>query len=485
MKESTSQSLPGVGDVFLGKYIIENVLGAGGFGTVFAAKHIGLEHKVAIKVLRATKTSTDAASTTAVERFVREARLAAKIESEHVARVHDVARMSDGSAYMVMEYLEGRNLQSMLAEDGPLPIAKAIDFTLQACAALEAAHRIGVVHRDVKPANLFCVVERRRQVIKLIDFGIARWRGASASPSGASGTLTSSLAMMGSPRYMAPEQLTSSRDVDARADIWSLGVTLFELLANAAPFTAQNLAQLCARIQSDAPRSLRSFRPDVTPEIERVVARCLQKLPDDRFASVQEVAVALGKKSRGDDDAEETKQNGPRRATTEGSPVIKIKVEEEDGEGPTVAAPQNVALPLRAPALDEVEEPTREAPTRRLATVAPSSPARRASAVLVAVSIVSIGLLVLVVGARLVRKSSSPMGPLVPSPPITSPPTTAVVAPSPTTATTSLLVAPPADSPALTPSLPAAPVASAIPRARAPKPRPSTATSSRLPDDRE
>ncbi len=479
MKESTSQSLPGVGDVFLGKYRIERVLGAGGFGTVFAARHIGLDHKVAIKVLRAATTSTDAASTTAVERFVREARLAAKIESEHVARVHDVARMSDGSAYMVMEYLEGRNLQVMLAEDGPLPIAKAIDFTLQTCAALEAAHGIGVVHRDVKPANLFCVVERRRQVIKLIDFGIARWRGATASPS-AVGTLTSSLAMMGSPRYMAPEQLTSSRDVDARADIWSLGVTLFELLANAAPFTAQNLAQLCARIQSDAPRSLRSFRPDVTPEIERVVARCLEKLPDDRFASVHELAIALGKKGPDDEAAEETKQHGPRRATNAGSPVIKVKVEEEeDGEGPTVAAPQYVALPLRAPALDEIEEPTRDAPTRRLAAAPPSSPARRASAVLVAVSIVSIGRLALVVGARLVKKTSSPIGPPVPSL-TTSPPTTAVVVPSPMVAT-SLLVAPPVDSP----SLPAMPVVSAAPRVRASKPRPSTATSSRLPDDRE
>jgi eukaryotic-like serine/threonine-protein kinase len=273
------------GDVIDGKYRIERVLGAGGMGVVVVATHLQLEQKVAIKFLLPEVSK----SADAVARFSREARAAAKIQSEHVARVLDVATHANGAPYMVMEYLEGQDLDATLEEHKALPIERAVDYVLQALEALAEAHVAGIVHRDLKPANIF--LARRADgssVVKVLDFGISKLAGEKDYG------LTSDSAQMGSPLYMSPEQLQRTRDTDARSDIWAIGVILHELLTGTAPFMADTLPEIIAGILTLPPLRMRLPRPDVPLELEAVVLRCLEKNPKKRFQNVAELAVALG-----------------------------------------------------------------------------------------------------------------------------------------------------------------------------------------------
>src|SRR5580692_1093404 len=212
------------GDLLAGKYRVERVLGAGGMGIVVAARHEQLDQMVAIKFVRDEALDNEEA----VQRFLREARAAVKLKSEHVARVLDVGKLDSGAPYMVMEYLEGNDLGHILTEQGPMEAAAATDWILQACEAVAEAHAAGIVHRDLKPENLFLTnTVGGTQKIKVLDFGVSKSMGGA---SGELSNLTRTRAMLGSPLYMAPEQMRSSRDVDARADIWALGVVLFQLL---------------------------------------------------------------------------------------------------------------------------------------------------------------------------------------------------------------------------------------------------------------
>ncbi len=276
------------GEILAGKYQIERVLGRGGMGVVVAARHLQLEEMVAVKLMLPDV----ALAPDAVGRFVREARAAAKIQSEHVARVWDVGALDTGQPYMVMQYLEGCDLSALLARRGALPIEEAVGYLLQACEALAEAHAIGIVHRDLKPGNLFLANRRDASpIVKVLDFGISKVTGSAASQSDSAKTRTS--ALMGSPLYMSPEQMTSSRDVDARSDVWALGVILFELVAGRTPFDADTLPQVCAAILSGPTPSLVERLPDVPPEFERIIRRCLAKSAGDRYASISEFARAL------------------------------------------------------------------------------------------------------------------------------------------------------------------------------------------------
>ncbi|WP_437933169.1 serine/threonine-protein kinase [Sorangium sp. So ce341] len=273
------------GQVIAGKYRVDRVIGIGGMGVVVAATHLQLEEQVAIKLLLPAA----AHSRTLAERFVREARAAVKVKSEHVARVTDVGTLESGTPYMVMEYLSGSDLADALRAGGPMPPQIAVEYVLQACEALAEAHAAGIVHRDLKPANLF--LTRRADgspCVKVLDFGISKVATGGADP-----RITDTTAVMGSPLYMSPEQLKSARDVDARTDIWSLGVILFELLAGAPPFDGATMPQLCVAIMQGIPRPLASFRPDVPPALEAVIQRCLEKLPERRFRDVGALAEAL------------------------------------------------------------------------------------------------------------------------------------------------------------------------------------------------
>jgi hypothetical protein len=276
------------GHVLAGKYRLERVLGIGGMGAVLAAHHLQLDTKVAIKFLLPSMLE----NSDAVERFANEARRAVKIQSEHVARVYDVGVVQSGAPYIVMEYLQGVDLSALLVQRGPLPIHQAVDFVLQATEAIAEAHALGIVHRDLKPANLFCV--RRadgKDWIKVLDFGISK----AVAPSGSSGSLsmTATASLMGSPFYMSPEQMEASSAVDARTDIWALGVIVFQLLTGTVPFCGESVPEVCSKIATRPPPRLQEYRSDAPEGLQAVVLTCLEKDRERRYRNVAEMAMAL------------------------------------------------------------------------------------------------------------------------------------------------------------------------------------------------
>jgi serine/threonine protein kinase len=275
------------GDLLGEKYRIESVLGRGGMGVVFAAVHVRLEQRVAIKFLL----EEAGAHPEMRERFAREARAASKIRSEHVARVLDVGVMGSGVPYTVMEYLEGEDLARTLRRRGALPVTEAVGYLLQACEALAEAHVAGIVHRDLKPANVFLARRADGSVsVKLLDFGISKVVVEGAD----GGAITHGATILGSPRYMPPEQIRSTRDVDARGDLWSLGATLFELVAGQPAFQADTLPELCVRILEEPAPELEHLVPQAPPGLSGVLHRCLAKERTARYATVAELAAALG-----------------------------------------------------------------------------------------------------------------------------------------------------------------------------------------------
>ena len=290
MTQSSREQLSGVreGDILAGKYRVERVLGMGGMGVVVAAHHIQLDEKVALKFLLPEALG----DSEAVGRFAREARNAVKIKSEHVARVIDVGTLPSGAPYMVMEYLEGGDLAAWIKQRGALPIEQAVEFVLQACIAVADAHALGIVHRDLKPANLFCVRRSDGQLsIKVLDFGISKLADGAGAGSGMAMTRTA--ALMGSPLYMSPEQMRSSKDVDAQTDIWALGIILFELIAGKPPFEADSVTELAIKINNDPAPEVRTFRPEVPSALEAVIFTCLEKDRRRRYRNVAELALAL------------------------------------------------------------------------------------------------------------------------------------------------------------------------------------------------
>ena len=277
-----------VGDTVCAKYEVESLLGLGSIGFVVSARRIDLGDKVALKFLRPESLS----NAELVARFAQEARVAASIKSEHVAQVLDVGSSADSGPFIVMEELAGRDLGRVLSEGGPLPIPIAVEYALEICEALAAAHARGIVHRDIKPENLFLAeLANGEDVLKVLDFGISKVALAGAlQPE----PLVRTSVILGSPVYMSPEQIRESADVDARTDIWSLGCVLYELLSGVPAFNGQSLMQLCAIILEQWPTPLCALNPQVTPELEAVVWRCLAKDPAERYQNVAELAEALG-----------------------------------------------------------------------------------------------------------------------------------------------------------------------------------------------
>jgi len=272
--------IPEVGEVLAGRYRIEGVLGVGGMGIVVEATHLQLGEKVAIKFLK----NDDFEDENRIARFTREAWAAAKIKSDHVAKVTDIANLDGGRPYLVMEHLDGQDLGAVL-DDGSLSLTTAVDYLLQAGEAIAEAHKLGIVHRDLKPENLF--LTRRADGspwIKVLDFGISKFTG---------GTITNTATLMGSPLYMAPEQLASAKHVDARADLWALGVILFEMLSGEVPFAGETLPQICTSVMHGKPTRLQEVARHLPDALDAAVMRCLAKDPADRFATVGALADAI------------------------------------------------------------------------------------------------------------------------------------------------------------------------------------------------
>ena len=284
LPRGTAPGLPDIGQTVGGKYEIVRLVGEGGMAFVFEANHQRLHQRVAIKLL-APAFARDAELVT---RFEREARAVARLNTKHVVRVTDVDVTTDGLPYMVMEFLDGRDLESELHARTRLPLDESVDIIIQAGSGMLEAHSIGIVHRDLKPANLFLANEGAgdsfARIVKILDFGISKRIGEVTRLTGAG-------AVIGTVLYMSPEQVRAEANVDVRADVWSLGVILYELLAGRAPFEGSS-AQIAAKIvATDAP-DLRAFA-EVPEGIALTVRRMLDRDRARRFASVREVVEAL------------------------------------------------------------------------------------------------------------------------------------------------------------------------------------------------
>jgi serine/threonine protein kinase len=262
------------------------MLGSGGMGVVVAARHLGLDEPVALKFLALHR----ADDKEPLERLVREARATFRLRSKHTVRVFDVDELPSGAVYIVMELLEGRDLREELAARGPLPEEEVVSYVLQACDALEEAHSLGIVHRDMKPHNMFLAKQPLGPpIVKLLDFGMSKIDPALFE----AGPLTRPETALGTPRYMAPEQWKSASEVDPRADIWALGIVMYELLTGKAPLQGMPPRERQARLLAGALPSPRDTRADLSDALARVIMRCLRADPNGRWASVVHVAAAL------------------------------------------------------------------------------------------------------------------------------------------------------------------------------------------------
>ena len=471
------------GDVLAGKYVVERVLGAGGMGVVLAAHQLGLDRAVAVKLMLPGRL----VGPEALARFLREARATARLRSHHVARVFDVGTTEAGAPYIVFELLEGIDLGALLEQRGPLPVEEAVEYVLQACEGVAEAHAAGLVHRDLKPSNLFLTANADGSpCVKVVDFGITKETGSSLA-------LTETQQGIGSPLYMSPEQMQRSRDVDVRADIWSMGVVLHELLTGGHPFQADSLQHLCAKVFFAAPTPPTALRPDLPAALEVVILRCLEKEPDARWRSIDVFAAALGPFAppraapyvdrvaavlRWD---RRTSQPGAARAEMASRPSI----------GDPVPQPQPLPLPQPLPhsgtlRLGPPAEPPAEPAPRGDAASPPPPPLQRSSGTLpwspVALVLGVVLGLGLVFGVAWLMgwvpsRSSSPM--TAPQPAPASSAATVNAAPPPSTPSA------PASSPP-TPAPPqsagvAAPEASATMQTAASATRPATTTTTKTP----
>ncbi|MES1173724.1 MAG: serine/threonine-protein kinase [Myxococcales bacterium] len=275
------------GELLGGRYLVERIFAEGGMGVVCLGRHAQLEQPVAIKFLRRALAGKPAI----VERFLNEGRALAALRSEHVVRVMDVGQLESGRPYLVMEHLDGIDLDALVDRDGPLDVETAVNYVLQVCEPLAEAHSLGIVHRDIKPENLFLWSGGPgKDIVKVLDFGLAKQFGSPRAMA-----VTGPQDSMGSPCYMSPEQVTTPQAIDSRTDIWSVGVVLHRLLTDTLPFEGNSILEVLSHVLSAAPLSLRAVRPelDIDPELDAIVARCLEKLPTARYSSMNELAEAL------------------------------------------------------------------------------------------------------------------------------------------------------------------------------------------------
>ncbi len=387
--------LPNPGTLIGGKYRVEGPIGEGGMAVVLAATHEGLRPRVAVKVLQPKY----AASRELRERFFREARaLAALHHVEHITRVFDVGTLESGAAYLVLEHLDGYDLHEALQKGGPMPWRRAVGYMVQVCEGLGAAHAHGVLHRDLKPSNMFLVQRAEgpgsskgspssrdgNGLIKLLDFGLAKLKEEGVS------SLTGAEAVMGSPSYMAPEQIKGLTNADERSDIWSVGVSLYELLADGYPFEADTAMKIAAAVIVEKPKPLAARAANLPPGLEDVVMGCLVKDPEKRTRSAEDL---LGKLApfmtmKGHDATPATRA---RRAlpTSRGEPTYGGMM--EDAEGTTndgVATLVRIddtqpskpppPLVLGSPEADDDDGGTRDLPTLEKAPSAKEALAARA-----------------------------------------------------------------------------------------------------------
>jgi serine/threonine-protein kinase len=432
------------GDILGGKYRVVNLIGEGGMGYVMAATHVELGELVALKFLRPEAMQFQEL----VGRFAREAHASARIRSEHVARVYDVGTTPQGVPYIVMEHLQGQDLASLLEAGTRLSVETAVDYVMQACEGLASAHALGIVHRDIKPENLFLTQSAPGgpSVIKLLDFGISKVDLSQPQLQG-SRAMAQTTTLLGSPRYMSPEQIRNSTQVDARADIWALGCVLYELFTGHPAYNAPSLMELGAAILGDDPVPVRILSSAVPPELDAVVTRCLQKRPNDRFQNVAELAAVL-------------LPFGPRRA----------RMFAERCQSLLQAVHPEVAQ-LELASLSPPSSTASQTLDRAATTKSVSQPPKRRSNKLTAAIVVTAAAVVVGVGltSRGMKTDSETQSPVVANQPESAPVTVAAAA-SPVVASAAPSVVTPQSLENVDPKAEKAAAASATPTSAAPAP---------------
>jgi len=455
-----------IGTVVNGKYRLVRLLGDGGMGSVYEALHTVLGTRVAIKVLHPELTRR----TGLVERFLQEARVAAQIRSPHVVQVTDIDRTSEGHAYIVMELLEGEPLSSVLDRQHKLPVPLACEYAGQILSALEAAHALGVIHRDLKPENVFVTFAGGRPVLKLIDFGIAKARRLDPQQK----NLTVAGVVMGTAEYMAPEQARSADKVDARSDIYAVGVMLYEMIAGARPVGGDDARIIALKVERGEATPLVQVAPGARPEIAGLVHRAMAARPEMRFANATEMRLAM-LAATGDTAREARASTGSAGGRVGASGTVDLGPSSAAGNaGASGSSGRARRSDPDPPPVDTIRAPpiaTAMTPSPYVGMMTPAGPltgprrSRAPLAALVALPVLlGAGIVALVVGAGSSGSATPPIAP-APSAEGSRPPS----APPPVTVETSQ---PPASSavPTLTPTRPGP-----SPRATAPRPAASSA----------
>lgn len=460
---------------FAGKYTVERILGQGGMGVVFEARHIRLGQRVAIKVLGSALREYPEL----VERFEREARAAGSLTSAHAVRVFDIDATDDGTPFIVMELLAGRDLSTIVERDGPQPVARSVRWLIEACDAIAEAHRLGIIHRDLKPSNLFLTDVDGRQLVKVLDFGIAKRVSTQETQ------ITQAVAPLGTPQYMSPEQVRCAKDVDSRTDVWSLGITLYEMICGQTPFAHESASACIASIAADPVPDPRTFRPDLSDSFTAVLMKALAKNANERFQTVAELVGALAPFALEDDEGDEDLVSAVRRAYVLAENPVTPR------DQPTLDAVEHVVSPSPSPVVISSDRRARfqsgsdrtVPPVMSLASIAPKRSKLRGAMAVAAAGALGLAALVLTPhwgssnddGAHAVHVTSNnaPVtAAAVAAPPAAAelPATPAPVAPAviaaeaPAAAAPEAVAAPPAAAPVAVNNAPAAPLAAPLAR---------------------
>jgi serine/threonine protein kinase len=361
--EKTDDSL--IGSVLAGKYRIDERLSAGGMGTVYRGTHVLMDKTVAVKVLRPSL----AADEKIVARFSREARAASRISHPNALSVTDFGEDENGIVFLVMEYLSGRTLKKVIQEEGPLPLPRVVEITRQIAEALNAAHQQGVVHRDLKSDNIMLLDTMTGDHAKVLDFGIAKINEPEGNRD--SGSLTAPNLVIGTPQYMSPEQCSQDSEIDARSDIYSLGVILYEMLVGHVPFTAESPTMVMMKHLQEPVPSVLDERKDLPASVGRVIARAMAKLPANRYQNVAELVedltIASGIAQFAPVPVQPVADSGGDPNVEDQDEVTVVRAR------PEPLSPPAPVTPRRAPVTVPVQGPTTPPPYAAPSAAAPAS----------------------------------------------------------------------------------------------------------------